>query len=344
MKLKSIKLVNFQAHSELEVGFSPGITTIIGPTDQGKSAVLRALGWCCLNDIAGDEFIKQGSKKTSVHVTAQNKDGEESVIGRTRSKGGAINKYEIEGEELKSFGQGTPQPVQDLLALGPINFQKQHDPPFWFCETAGEVSRQLNAVIDLTVIDSSLAYVSSLVRENQLKEKLGKERVDACTQELESYEPSRQRIKDFKKLKALQKSYQTAKDKQDKLEFCIHVISSNRSVELQEKAEHITMVFGLAKAAYNIAEQADDLSKRMSKAVKLGQRSKPPDDFSEIEMLHHSRKLTAAKLERSVNSIRKAEVAMERLADAKKRLSKAEEKFHSKIKGEKCPLCESLIE
>ena len=70
MILKSIKLINFQTHQEVKLDLSPTITTIKGPTDSGKSSVLRALRWVCLNDIPGDEFIREGATCARVILRA----------------------------------------------------------------------------------------------------------------------------------------------------------------------------------------------------------------------------------------------------------------------------------
>src|SRR6266480_1075955 len=100
MRLLSIELNDFQAHKKVLVELSPTITTIRGPTDTGKSAILRALRWACLNDIAGEEFIREGQKQTTVIVRVQAGDVER-VIRRIRSTGGVVNTYELGGEEYK---------------------------------------------------------------------------------------------------------------------------------------------------------------------------------------------------------------------------------------------------
>ncbi len=66
MRLVSLQLVNFQVHTGLIIDFSPGITTIVGPTDHGKSSILRALRWVCLNDLSGEQFIREGRKSCAV--------------------------------------------------------------------------------------------------------------------------------------------------------------------------------------------------------------------------------------------------------------------------------------
>ena len=132
--LRSLHIKNFQVHTDLKIEFSPTITSIKGPTDSGKSSVLRALRWVCLNDMAGEAFIREGA----CSVLALLRIGDRKI---GRGKGQIGNVYRLDDREFKAFGQGNvPQEIAQVLQLNEINFQGQHDAPFWFAETAGEVS------------------------------------------------------------------------------------------------------------------------------------------------------------------------------------------------------------
>ena len=45
MAIESLSLHNFQCHEHLDIAFDPQLTTIVGPSDVGKTAILRALKW-----------------------------------------------------------------------------------------------------------------------------------------------------------------------------------------------------------------------------------------------------------------------------------------------------------
>lgn len=152
--IESLSLQNFQAHRRLRVEFGPGINTIVGRSDVGKSAIIRALRWAATNQPGGDQFVTTGTKGTTVTLHV---DGH--VIKRKR--GGSVNSYHLDGEEYKSFGRGVPGPVVTVLNMGGVCWQGQHDAPFWFSETGGEVARKLNSVVNLAIIDTTLASVQS---------------------------------------------------------------------------------------------------------------------------------------------------------------------------------------
>lgn len=193
MRFVQLILKNFQAHEHLIVDF--GQTTCVrGQTDVGKSAVLRALRWVCLNDIGGEEFITHGKRQCLVCLKVKIKN-ELHIIWRIR--GGGENVYKLDGQEFKAFGNSVPEPIARLLNVSGINFQSQHDSPYWFTESAGEVSRRLNSIVDLSVIDTALSYAASEVRTAQDRLNVCEERAIELKNEYDELEPQRGRIKDF---------------------------------------------------------------------------------------------------------------------------------------------------
>jgi exonuclease SbcC len=164
MAIKALTLQNFQAHRLTKLELSPTVTTIIGPTDRGKSAIMRALRWVALNDPSGKAFIRHGKKQASVSVFL----GGSKAITRHRSRGG-VNTYTLTRKGRKSgykaFGAGVPDAVVKALKLHPINFQSQHDSPFWFSDTPGAVSRKLNMVINLSLIDRVQSDIGAKLRK-----------------------------------------------------------------------------------------------------------------------------------------------------------------------------------
>lgn len=173
MPLETLTLHDFQAHTKLVLQLDPRITSIVGSSDVGKSAVIRALRWVCQNLPDGIEFIRHGQKRAEAALEV---DG--VVIVRYRSK--SENTYDLGEEEFKAFGKGVPTEVMEVLRVADINFQGQHDAPFWFSETSGEVSRRLNEIINLSAIDEVLAEVASEKRTAEQSVHILEERVQTA--------------------------------------------------------------------------------------------------------------------------------------------------------------------
>ncbi len=157
--LRELELRSFQCHRKLKVALAPTVTTIIGATDSGKSAVIRALRWLCSNRPLGATFIERGRKRCRVALVLS--DG--TRIERARSR--SVNTYVLDDKQFVSFGNDVPAPIAQRLSVDELNFQLQHDSPLWFVETGRQVAEHLNAIVDLGIIDKTLARASSLVRE-----------------------------------------------------------------------------------------------------------------------------------------------------------------------------------
>lgn len=170
MSLEFLALRNFQRHKKKVFRFAPGITTITGATDSGKSAIIRGLQWVALNRPSGNEFIRTGEKQADALVCVDGKQVK-------RSRGSGVNTYGVRGDELKAFGNDVPAQVVELLRMGELNFQGQHDAPFWFSLGAGEVARQLNQVVDLGIIDDVLARIATRSRRAKTAEEICAERL-----------------------------------------------------------------------------------------------------------------------------------------------------------------------
>lgn len=156
--IESLQIENFQKHHKLRIKFDPNITTIVGPSDTGKSSIVRALGWVAFNSPSGTAFIREGSKGCSVSLKT-----EHNTIKRSRGK--SINYYDVDGKRLEAIRKGdVPEDVIDALRLDRLNFQFQHDSPLWLSDSPGEVAKKLNEIVNLDLIDRVLANLSRQYR------------------------------------------------------------------------------------------------------------------------------------------------------------------------------------
>ncbi len=176
--LERVKIQNFQCHELLDITFDPALTTIVGDSDVGKSAIIRALRWVATNRPRGDAFVKQGERKALVKVRIDGKNVE-------RIRNGQENTYKIGKQELKAFGTDVPEQVSKLFNLGEANISGQHDPPFWFTLTPGELAKRLNQIVDLGVIDEVTGRIAQRLRKTRSRVELVAERLSEATEERE---------------------------------------------------------------------------------------------------------------------------------------------------------------
>lgn len=158
MPVEWIELQNFQTFRKTRIDLDPNSTTIVGPTDEGKSSFIRAFCLAFLNDWDSC-YTRFGKDLVVVRVGIDGK-----VL--TRKKGKRVNLYKIGKKKYVAFGQSkVPEPIEKFLNVGPDNFQNQLDAHFWFSDTSGIVSKKLNRIINLEEIDRVIAEVGSEVRK-----------------------------------------------------------------------------------------------------------------------------------------------------------------------------------
>lgn len=156
--MKNLKLINFQSHKSFEIEFDPKVTTILGRSDIGKSAIIRSLYWLTFNRPGGKAFILHDKQFAKVSLQVDN-------LTIHKIKGKKTNCYKINKNKYSAIGRKVPEPVSKALNLGPVNFQMQHDPPFWLHLSPGELAKEVNRIIRLDEIDLILSRTISHIRK-----------------------------------------------------------------------------------------------------------------------------------------------------------------------------------
>lgn len=189
---KRLTVKKFQKHDYYVLDLDYPVTSITGDTESGKSCLLRAIRWLCLN-LQPVKYIKRGEKECEAIL-----EFEDCKVARKRSS--SINEYYLNGAVYRAFGTKIPIDIEKKLNVGPSNFAHQLDGPFWFDLSPGQVSKELNSIVRLDIIDSSLAKASSSIREKKAEIVVCKERVKTAKQKKKDLLWVKSLDKDLKKL------------------------------------------------------------------------------------------------------------------------------------------------
>src|SRR5690554_6424307 len=160
--IKRLVIRNFQSHKDTSLEFVPGVNVIIGQSDSGKTAIIRALRWAVWNRPLGDSFKSHWGGDTSVLVEM-----DECRVERFKGKEDHYKLWVDDGLEpleFKAFGVDPPDEIGRALGFSELNLQNQHDPAFLISNNPGEVARHFNKVANIDQIDSSLRAVESWIR------------------------------------------------------------------------------------------------------------------------------------------------------------------------------------
>lgn len=160
--IKSLAILNFQSHAKSKLDFHDGVNVIVGSSDAGKSAVIRALRWLSRNRPSGDSIKSNWGGATNVILET-----DEGFVRRVKDK---KDMYELlckEGRNLtfQAFGTDVPEEISSFLNLNEINLQYQLDRPFLLSDSPGEVAVHFNKIARLDKIDTGLSNVNSAIRK-----------------------------------------------------------------------------------------------------------------------------------------------------------------------------------
>jgi exonuclease SbcC len=192
--LKTVRVRNFQSHRDTEVHFEPGINLIVGSSDVGKSALLRAINLAMHNEVPNREFVTFGAKNATVCLEFT--DG--TVVERV--KGDDKNSYYLtlpdgETKQFDRVGTEVPEEVQRALGFppsdkfhGPLAYADQHSKLFLVNLTPTELPRAISQLTGLDDFEEGAKALAKSARQFDRKIKDSAERVARMDEELTKYD------------------------------------------------------------------------------------------------------------------------------------------------------------
>lgn len=335
--LERLQLTNFQRHKRQRVRFGPHVTTIVGPNDAGKSAVMRAIQWLATGRVGSD----YGMANTDlIHWDATELDIRLGVDGRTvrRCRGPRDNRYLLEDKVFAAVRNDVPEEVAALLNMGPINFQLQHDQYFWFSLTPGQISKELNAVVDLAAIDNAITQVNSRVRAAATMEEVCIKRHTDATARLGAlaYVPAMAEawscvhdiaLPTAEAARATQRAYAGT--------LATYTNAAARAADARVVAAAGAAVVALGTAAHDARNRVNAL-RRLVGTLQAAKPT-PAPDITALEQLKNAAAAIRARQQGLANALANYEKADRVVAKNKEKL--AAEKLKTPTKIIRCPTC-----
>lgn len=170
--MKRLTIENFQSHQKTVIDFAPagGLTVIVGPSDTGKTVIIRALRWLFYNQPQGLDFVRTGASMVRVRVIYES--GHTVVRERTIS----TNRYKIIApgaeapEVFEGFGNNVPLEVQEITGVRSVRI--------------GDDNYTLNLSEQLDGPFLGTKQISSPARAKVLGKMAGTEEIDVATSEV----------------------------------------------------------------------------------------------------------------------------------------------------------------
>lgn len=173
----SLKIEDFQSIGNADLEFTPGINLIVGQSNSGKTAVLRAIDSVLTNPTYAKSFVKHHTNEACVTFSYEGN----TVSWKKSGKGGV--KYEVNNEEYSKMG------TSDLFDILPnngfvksdngevMNIEGEWDLPFPFDRTPSDLFRLFENVFcvsdSATILKSFKEEESDLTRQiSETKDKI----------------------------------------------------------------------------------------------------------------------------------------------------------------------------
>lgn len=195
--ISRVILENFQSHKYTDMDLSQELNVIVGPSDAGKTAILRGIKWALFNEPSGDYFIREGESECSVTVFFN--DG--NAIKRYRSL--SKNVYYIidpKGNEMKfeGFGTSVPQEITDITCMTKIfldnttsksiNMSDQLEGPFLLSEKGSVKASAIGKLVGVDLVDEALKEGLKDLRNLKIESKTYEERNEKLALEMKEFE------------------------------------------------------------------------------------------------------------------------------------------------------------
>lgn len=220
--IEKIILVNFQSHVYSELSLSRGVNVIVGPSDSGKTAIMRALRWNMFNDPSGVEFVREGESEVSVTVRFQNH--VEVERRRSRSKNQYILRRPDEEELVfEGFGKNVPAEIEEAIGIKkimlddkkalPLNFSDQLDGPFLLQETDAYKAQAIGRMVGVDLLDETMRDTLRDKKQIAIRRELMEKDLEETEQSLEAFSDLDDQIALREKIKNILSSVSELKEK-----------------------------------------------------------------------------------------------------------------------------------
>lgn len=337
--IKSLEIKNVQSHKDSILEFSPGINALVGTSNNGKSAILRALYWAINNRPLGTEILlsnwaydSKGKQIDEMSVTVRKNN---SVLVRRKTKN--ENEYIIDDVKLEAIKTDVPEQVKRFFSLSETNIQKQQDSPFLLSLTPGKIAEYFNRIVRLDVIDKVLSNAESLRRKTKNQLELSENNEKKLENELEKYDWIDSAGKFIEKYKSLDSKNIEIKNEKDRLEESVEKFKEIDKRKFPDFEKELKLISGIEESENKLNGLNIEVGELEGSIERFKELSRKSFDFSkEIKLIEYIENIN---LDRS--EIEKLEEDIESFKDFENKIKGCDENIKSLKKElpEICPLC-----
>jgi hypothetical protein len=195
-----VEIRGFQSIEHLSIQID-GFTALVGRSNIGKSAVVRAIK-CALTNSLGTSFVRHGDDCARILRKAKACKCQSTVHLQTEGfdlrweKGDAINRYTFNGERYDKPGQGIPEflishgfaPIKVGDEVGSIQVADQFFPIFLLNQSGPSIAEAISDVARLDRVSAATKLVEKDRREVVSTKKIREKDAEGLRQRLTAYD------------------------------------------------------------------------------------------------------------------------------------------------------------
>jgi exonuclease SbcC len=191
--ITKVRIENFQSHEDTEFELSPGVNLIVGSSEAGKSAILRAINFAMHNEPRGDDFVRIERDETRVHLWWSDGCYLCRIKGTNRN---AVIVRDKDGYEtgFDRIGTSLPQEALDILGnppidseSGPIAYSDQHQPLFLVTLTASELPKTISRLTGIDDFEDAAELLNKEANAANKKIKDSTKRIEHIDVQLKNF-------------------------------------------------------------------------------------------------------------------------------------------------------------
>ena len=182
-----VKIENYQAIKNADLFFDVGLTAIVGPTNSGKSSLIRAIKGA-INNQTGTGFINYNADESVVSI----EDNGNTIVWTKPRKGSAT--YTLNGREISKVGRTQNEEVANLLNMSEVevntqkirlNFWEQMEKAFLMDKTPNQLFEFISQSKEQELMQSYQQTEQTKLTEIEKQIKVNETKLDVYKQEIQ---------------------------------------------------------------------------------------------------------------------------------------------------------------
>lgn len=273
--LKQLDIENYQSHKQTTLKFHKRLNVIVGKTDSGKTAVIRALRWVLQNRPLGTSFRSKWGGDTK--VSCKFNDG---TVTRFKSDNNDYYELTLPDEkklEFRALNKDVPAEIVQFLNMKEVNLQRQFDQPFLLSNTPGQIAAYFNRIAGIDVIDIAAKNARKEITELNQVIRGQKEDIKNKIERLNSFnfiETAEEELKDLeekqKELDKKEQNIELIKNIIEKIETITIEIDTHKHIIAQESI--INSLLEKIKQRKELRGNIESLNSLLSKLAKINEK------------------------------------------------------------------------